>query len=186
MGDLERAARPRPFGTSYRSDTAYMILKLEEWMDSESREDRAEKRALMELEMKSQTLALEQEKFLLTKARLYRDRFGAGIMRGSSSLLIANGTAIIFCLNSYKTLSENLSKGIASLVIGIFCVGFITAIISFMCAISVYVGHHDDFKKPPRGDDVTYWVFGGFAILSIACLIGALILAYKTLIDQSR
>lgn len=155
-------------------------------MNSEDREDRAEKRALMELEMKSQTLALEQEKFLLTKTRLYRDRFGAGVMRSSSSLLIANGTAILFCLNSYKALSENLSKGIASLVIGIFCVGFITAIISFIFAISMYVGHYDDFKKPSRDDNVAYWVFSVFGVISVACLIGSLLLAYKTLIDQSR
>ncbi|WP_156394274.1 hypothetical protein [Methylobacterium sp. Leaf94] len=69
--------------------------------------ERAEERATMELKRKIETLALEHEKFIYTRAVGFPDRLGSAFVRAGSALLIGIGTT---SLSTYKTLIEIVTK----------------------------------------------------------------------------
>lgn len=130
---------------------------------------------LDELKIKAETLALEKEKFLYTRSRGWPDRLGAAMTRAMTAVLFANGSAIIVCLNSYKSLVENLTKTIVDKSIYVMAYGFLSGTIAFIFALHLTIGRHDFTYERDRTFTpilTTIFIFGGVSYLAFVFAIG--------------
>lgn len=111
-----------------------------------SAEERAEERATMELKLKIETLALEHEKFIYTRAVGFPDRLGSAFVQAGSALLIGIGTTILWSLSTYKTLIEIVTKEVINRSILLLSCGFILAVMAFCIGLTVSIVQGDPMK----------------------------------------
>lgn len=138
-------------------------------------EERAEKRANLELQIKADTLALEKEKFLWTRARGFPNRLGAVLMRAATALLFAHGSTGLVCLNSYKALSDILTLPVLQKAIYFLIMGFTTAIGAYMCAAFFVAAAMDDLNiKLNSGARFAILSHRIFTVISLSALGAAL------------